>query len=726
MKKLLIMTLLLAIVILASPIQSTGLGEQKSMIIEVEGDANKWKTHVEKYYPRIEVVQVYDTLLQALAVKGSQSHLQQLEQAEFVKQIFPVQKYQVHANDSMSYLFDKYTPREQLPYTGKGVKVGVIDTGIDYEHPDLRKNYKGGYDVVDLDGDPMETKQHQGAPTLHGTHVAGIIAANGEFKGMAPDAELYGYRALGPGGMGTSVQVIAAIEQAVEDDMDIINLSLGNTINGPDWPTSIAVNKAVEMGVSMVISNGNSGPGVWTVGSPATAVDAIGVGASTPPIKLPYLYAYFERKNIPITPLVGSTAWDLQKDYPLQNIDLAKGKMPDLRGKIALIKRGEITFTQKAQAAERAGAVAAVIYNNEEGRFQGGLEEEVSIPVASISKESGEWIIENILPDKKWLETKYKTIQDTLADFSSKGPVTWNWDIKPDILAPGVAIKSTVPGGYKELQGTSMAAPHVAGALALIKEAHPDWGPHQLKAALLTTASPIKKETGEFLEPIAQGMGRIQPQKAIDPPTFIYNSRLTFGRVLKDVETREATVTIKNRTDERQEYYFKSPNQMRGLQWQVPMSFSLGAGEQKAVQIKVKIDQRQIDLSKPFHQGWITLHDEHNTYHLPYLFLTKKTDFPRVMGLEFTLKPFTKETYQYQVYLPLEADEFQIDLYNPDTLRFERTILSKQDVKRGVVKGTLTKDEVGEDGIYLAVLTIQKGNMKQTFETKIVIGTEYP
>src|SRR5690606_34086004 len=128
-------------------------------------------------------------------------------------------------------------------YTGKGVKVAVIDTGIDYEHPDLKTNYQSGYDLVDLDDDPMETLPGEGIPTSHGTHVAGIIAADGDLKGVAPDAEIYAYRALGPGGVGTSIQVIAALEQAVEDGVDVINLSLGNSVNGPDYPTSTAVNR---------------------------------------------------------------------------------------------------------------------------------------------------------------------------------------------------------------------------------------------------------------------------------------------------------------------------------------------------------------------------------------------------------------------------------------------------------------------------------------------------
>ena len=92
----------------------------------------------------------------------------------------------------------------------------------------------------------METTREQGEPTLHGTHVAGIIAANGNITGVAPQAEIYAYRALGPGGAGTSESVILAIEKAIQDDVDIINLSLGNDVNGPDLPTSLALDRAVE------------------------------------------------------------------------------------------------------------------------------------------------------------------------------------------------------------------------------------------------------------------------------------------------------------------------------------------------------------------------------------------------------------------------------------------------------------------------------------------------
>src|SRR5699024_1577437 len=130
-----------------------------------------------------------------------------------------------------------------------------------------------------------------------------------------PDADIYAYRALGPGGMGSTVQVLAAMERAVKDEVDLINLSLGNSINGPDYPTSIAVNRAVELGIAVVIASGNDGPDEWTVGSPATATKAITVGATAAPMKIPSLYEGINDKKIPLHVFFGSLPWNLQKDY---------------------------------------------------------------------------------------------------------------------------------------------------------------------------------------------------------------------------------------------------------------------------------------------------------------------------------------------------------------------------------------------------------------------------
>jgi len=179
------------------------------------------------------------------------------------------------------------------PITGRGVRVGVIDTGIDYTHPDFgsctREQYlsgtcarvKGGYDWVGNDSDPNDEN-------LHGTHVASIIGANGAVKGVAPDVSLYALRVLDAWGSGSSADIIRAIEWAVDpnndgdlsDYLDVINLSLGSSFGTADTADSIAVDNAVAAGVIVVAAAGNSGPDTSSIGSPGAARQAITVGAS--------------------------------------------------------------------------------------------------------------------------------------------------------------------------------------------------------------------------------------------------------------------------------------------------------------------------------------------------------------------------------------------------------------------------------------------------------------
>src|SRR5699024_3544529 len=167
--------------------------EETALIVEVEGDAEEIAQEIELQYPRLEVVAIYDILLQGLAIKGAEQDIKKRAQQEDVVATYTSQEYthqQESSHSSYQQLKDKRFANAKAindtEYTGKGVKVGVIDTGIDYDHPDLQENFKGGYDLVDLDDDPMETKDIM--PTLHGTHVAGIIAADGAMQGVAPDA----------------------------------------------------------------------------------------------------------------------------------------------------------------------------------------------------------------------------------------------------------------------------------------------------------------------------------------------------------------------------------------------------------------------------------------------------------------------------------------------------------------------------------------------------------
>ncbi|WP_047983941.1 S8 family serine peptidase [Ornithinibacillus californiensis] len=705
--------------------------KHQSIIIEVEGNPIEHKKYLETYHPFIDVIATYEKLFNGLALQGSPDQLEKMGTLDFVKSIHTVQTYQTNTMekpiDSIEDLL-KGSPEIVIPselnntiYTGEGITVGVVDTGIDYNHPDLQLNYAGGYDLVDLDEDPMETTETEGAPTNHGSHVAGIIAANGSLQGVAPSAEIRAYRALGPGGSGTSVQVIAAMEQAVKDGVDIINLSLGNSVNGPDYPTSVAVNRAADLGIAVVIANGNSGPNNWTVGAPATAANALAVGAFANSQTIPMLYDSLSDKKITMLPMQGSISWELSMDY-----ELALGYEEDLDGKIALVQRGKIPFYELAKKAQEKGAIAVIIYNNEAGSFRGALagREPLQIPVVSVSKEDGEWLVQYASEQKHpYIDTIYEKTKSGIAPFSSRGPVTVNWDIKPDILAPGTNILSTVPGGYMALQGTSMAAPHVVGVIALMKEAKPKWTNEQIYGALKTTAIPITDETGQLIEPIIQGMGKIDPKRAIETPTIIYNPSLSFGKINDYRKTETIKLTIENTSNQTKKYAFTNPRKQTGLSWNLPMPFEVEAGEKVEIPIDLSITSPQME--KGIHQGWLTLSSDNEKYHLPYLFINETADYPKATGFEFTLKSFSEDEFVYRLYLTDETRSVEVELYDPQTLIFDRTLFRMEDTQVGMNEGYIRKRDLGKPGRYLAIITVQLENgTYESYETEIVISPD--
>jgi subtilisin family serine protease len=172
--------------------------------------------------------------------------------------------------------------------TGQGVTVAVLDTGIDYTHPDLGGcigagcKVAGGYNFVEGEDATNPIDKHG-----HGTHVAGIIAARGALTGVAPDVTLYAYKVLSDQGWGAESSIIAALEKAVDpdgdpltdDQIDIVNLSLGGS-GAPDSPISEAANNAMAAGVVVVVAAGNSGSAYSTIGSPGNAGQVLTVGAS--------------------------------------------------------------------------------------------------------------------------------------------------------------------------------------------------------------------------------------------------------------------------------------------------------------------------------------------------------------------------------------------------------------------------------------------------------------
>jgi len=696
--------------------------QEQSIIVEVEGDPDERKEDIEKDAPFIEVVETYDILFNGLALRAKADQLDKIPSFDFIKTIHPVYTYEALEIEKTDNTVIPHTINK-TSYTGEDVDIGVIDTGIDYNHPDLNANVKGGYDLVDLDDDPFETRPEEGIPTSHGTHVSGIIAANGELKGVAPNANLYAYRALGSGGQGTSIQVIAALEQAVKDDVDIINLSLGNSINGPDYPTSQAVNQAVEHDVLVVIANGNDGPENWTVGSPATATKAVAVGAVSERQTLPFLVDPLENKKIPLTPMPSSIPWDIDRSYQVVN---GEKKDAEVSGNIALLKQNEQSIYKRIKSLAAKGAIGVLIYDDRENDFAQLTNQQLSpidIPVMALTAKDGAWLLNRIEKKPFYADTVFEEVGRNITPFSSRGPVTVNWRIKPDIIAPGANILSTVPDGYESLQGTSMASPHVAGSMAVLKEAHPTWTNEQIIGALKTTAKRLETEANKSLDPIAQGMGYIQLDEALKAETIIDDPLLSFGKVDENQETKTVDVTIENMTDEEKTYTFSMPKKQKGLRWKLPQTFTLGKKEKKTISIELNVSTTLLDQG--IHQGWLMLEEKNEKFHLPYLFMNQTADFPKTMGFTFTLKPHTHDEYMYQLYVAEKAERVQVDLYNPDTLLFDRTLLTLTDVDTGTHEGNVKKEDAGSPGYYKALVTVQlKSGGYESYETEVFIAEE--
>jgi len=503
---------------------------------------------------------------------------------------------------------------------GQGIKVGVIDTGVAKDHPDLADAIPEGYwgyDFVNDDNEPYETtkqdyldarKQDPSLPefdedgrayyTSHGSHVSGIVAGRGVgldelagTKGVAPEAEVYAYKVLGPYGSGSTENVIAGIERAVVDGMDVINLSLGSNTNNQRSADSIAVNNAVKAGVVAVVSSGNSGPGDATVTDPGSSELAITVGASKPPLITPIMRI----------PEMGGEGFfmdtfdksagieDLTESYPLVDVGLGKAEDyvgKDLTGKIAFIKRGDISFAEKALNAQGAGAAAAIVFNNAPEALESGTlgDADVQIPVYALSGAYGNRILDALKEQELSAEFSTTVEEDIMAGFSSRGPAKPGYDLKPDISAPGMGIVSSVPeyeGWYAAQNGTSMAAPHIAGAVALVLQKYPNLTPYEVKSLLMNNTVKLSDRNGDRYTHMDQGAGRVALDQVLeakavamvedstsnvdgDLPETFYSGSLSFGYVgngysakqqviVKDIVGESSTYTVSS------QWYSNSP-----------------------------------------------------------------------------------------------------------------------------------------------------------------------
>ncbi len=426
-------------------------------------------------------------------------------------------------------------------YRGEGRLVAILDDGVDYTHPDLGGclgegcKVVGGYDFVDLDLDPQE------APgDYHGTHVAATAAGH---KGVAPGARILAVRVLGTNSTGKPSKlsaVMAGIDYAVRQGADVANMSLGlTTTYAPStnlWGEMVS--NAIRAGVVFTNSNGNNGPGVYTTGVYAASPDTIAVGNSDARVT-PYPRTRLTTGETLVGGAYGTPFPAALRGVHLQVVAVGYGNDPsdyagrNVVGKLVIAQRGgpgDAAFVNKANQAQAAGAAGLLIYNDA-ARATDFTTAALALPSYTLSYANGLEVIANPL-----VLVEDFSPGPQMNSSSSRGP-TPDLMIKPDVSAPGTAIVAAVPfsvspTGYSALTGTSMAAPHMAGSVALLLQMHPEWSPLQVKLALMNTAGNLTSLTGESYRTIAQGAGFADLSRALEPAVAINPGSLSFGMLL--------------------------------------------------------------------------------------------------------------------------------------------------------------------------------------------------
>ncbi len=511
--------------------------------------------------------------------------------------VHPVRTYELDNAVSVPYLG---VPQvwEDTGYTGENVKVAILDTGIDYTHatfggPGTIESFeaaaatsdqpadpalygpgaprvKGGIDLVgdDYNADPgsdsYQPVPHPDANPLdcngHGSHVAGTAGGSGvladgstytgaydsttssnSFRvgpGVAPEADLYAVRVFGCDG-STDV-VVPAIDWAVANGMDVINMSLGSSYGRADDPDAVAATNAVGAGVVVVASAGNSGHNPYLTGSPGTGDGVIAVSAVDSSESFPGATITVGGNTVEAINANGASVdglGDLEvvrvADDPATSENEALGCSVEAFEKagivsggnqLAVVDRGTCARAAKPIFGQQAGAAAVVMVNNAdtlppyEGMITSnpddGTPYVVTIPFLGVRSSDGADLVDGATATLAATEIANPGFRG-YASFTSGGPRSGDSAISPDVAAPGVSISSAGVGtgnGAAILSGTSMAAPHVAGVAALTVQSHPSWTAPQVAAAIVSTADP-EKVAGQSLT--LGGLGLVDTAQAV-------------------------------------------------------------------------------------------------------------------------------------------------------------------------------------------------------------------
>ena len=539
----------------------------------------------------------FDGLFNGLSISVSRAQLSTLTRIPGVKAIYPVETIAMpqpsESNPELSTalaMTGADIAQNELGLDGRGIKVAVMDTGIDIDHPDFggsgsnggttfpTSRIIAGWDFVGnaFNADPSSLSYNPVvAPDAnpddcggHGTHVAGIVGANGVVKGVAPNVSFGAYRVFGCAGSTTADIMLAAMERALADGMDVLNMSIGSTYQWPQYPTAQAATRLVNKGVVVVASAGNSGAtGLYSTGAPSVGAKVISVASfDNTHVVLPTFtispdgtrIGYFSATAAAPTPTSGTMP--MRRTGTATSAADACAALPlgSLTGHVALIRRGTCSFHIKSLNAQRAGAAGVVLYNNVPGFLSPTVAGTVAITIPVVATTSTEGVlINNRLASAPvnltWTNQNASFRNPTgglISSFSSYG-LSPDLALKPDIGAPGGNIYSTWPieqGSYASLSGTSMSSPHVAGAAALLLQSAPNTPSQAVGRILQNSASPkpwsLNPGTGLLDHAHRQGAGMLRIDDAVTAATRIEPGKLSLGESEAGPATN--TLTLKN------------------------------------------------------------------------------------------------------------------------------------------------------------------------------------
>ena len=619
----------------------------KSYRAQLSALRNDYKKWLQANYPKAKITGNFDISLNAVAVELNGAPLAGIAASPLVKQAQYEGVY--HKLNTVPDLAivrapQAWTSGGGAEHAGEGVKVAVIDTGIDARHPCFAD---AGYPAQKQLGDTKFTNNkvlvarvfnnNAGSRSYtaeaiqdHGTHVAGTVACNfgtpatvdgaaipDPISGVAPKALLGNYNIF-PDQVedARSEDILNALDAAYADGFDIANMSLGGNAHGIQDLLTMAVDNLDQANMVVAVASGNSGPDLRTVESPGSAARALTAGASSVGQQMYFIVSvgastYQTLKgdfgSAPAGGLTAPLAVLLDPASEFGGLSAACNALPagSLAGKIALLSRGICDFTVKLQNVQDAGGLAALVVDRADGgpivMGQNDNPVQPTIPgyMAALSERGA-------LMASDGQSTTFPDIptyvyassgDDLIADFTSAGPTDVDFRVKPDLVAPGVNVLSSVPANacatppcFAFFNGTSMATPHLAGTAAVVRAQHPDWSAAEIRSAIVNTA---KRNIVHDLDGVAiedvniVGAGRLDVKNAVDATIALDPVSVNFNAVPSGSgQSRTVNVTVRNIGAGAKTLAFAVADSDAGVAYSVsPASASLGAGESTVVAV---------------------------------------------------------------------------------------------------------------------------------------------